>query len=83
MREMGFVVARKHSKKLRKISSYGLFVIPALTGVLTVTIEGKAAITFLILLGIIAYSVGAVIERWLFFAEAKHVVTLYYGAGSV
>jgi DMSO reductase anchor subunit len=22
---------------------------------------------------------GVVIERWLFFAEARHVVTLYYG----
>ena len=50
---------------------------------LTVTIEGKAAITLLILLGMVAYSAGALIERWLFFAEAKHVVTLYYGARSV
>jgi len=24
---------------------------------------------------------GVLIERWLFFAEAKHAVTLYYGAG--
>jgi DMSO reductase anchor subunit len=23
--------------------------------------------------------VGVVMERWLFFAEAKHVVMLYYG----
>jgi len=23
--------------------------------------------------------VGIMIERWLFFAEAKHVVTLFYG----
>ena len=83
MREMGFVVARKHSKKLRKISGYSLFVIPALTGMLTVPIEGKAAITLLILLSMVAYSAGALIERWLFFAEAKHVVTLYYGARSV
>ncbi len=22
---------------------------------------------------------GVFVERWLFFAEAKHVVTLYYG----
>jgi len=27
--------------------------------------------------------VGVLIERWLFFAEAKHAVTLYYGAESV
>jgi DMSO reductase anchor subunit len=24
--------------------------------------------------------IAAVVERWLFFAEAQHVVTLYYGA---
>ena len=27
-----------------------------------------------------AAAVGVWIERWLFFAEAQHVVTLYYGA---
>ena len=26
---------------------------------------------------------GAFVERWLFFAEAKHTVTLYYGADAV
>ena len=28
-------------------------------------------------------AVGLVAERWLFFAEAKHTVTLYYGADAV
>ena len=28
----------------------------------------------------ICMSVGIVVERWLFFAEARHVVSLYYGA---
>ena len=23
--------------------------------------------------------IGVLVERWLFFADAKHVVTLYYG----
>jgi DMSO reductase anchor subunit len=27
--------------------------------------------------------VGVLAERWLFFAEAEHVVTLYYGAERV
>jgi DMSO reductase anchor subunit len=27
-------------------------------------------------------TIGLFIERWLFFAQAKHVVMLYYGAGS-
>jgi DMSO reductase anchor subunit len=30
-------------------------------------------------LATLSCSVGAAIERWLFFAEAKHVVALYYG----
>ena len=28
-------------------------------------------------------AVGLVAERWLFFAEAKHTVMLYYGADAV
>ena len=26
---------------------------------------------------------GVLVERWLFFAEARHTVTLYYGAATV
>ncbi|MGB0632291.1 MAG: dimethyl sulfoxide reductase anchor subunit, partial [Alphaproteobacteria bacterium] len=32
------------------------------------------------LIAAISVSVGVVVERWLFFAEAKHVSMLYYGA---
>ena len=35
------------------------------------------------LLAAAAAMVGVLVERWLFFAEAKHTVTLYYGAESV
>jgi len=28
----------------------------------------------------LVHLVGVMVERWLFFAEAKHTVTLYYGA---
>ena len=31
----------------------------------------------------LAASLGVAIERWLFFAEARHTVVLYYGARSV
>jgi DMSO reductase anchor subunit len=27
--------------------------------------------------------IGLFVERWLFFAEARHVVTLFYGASAV
>ena len=30
-------------------------------------------------LAALSMAVGLAIERWLFFAQAKHVVTLYYG----
>ena len=35
------------------------------------------------LLALVSAGIGTVIERWLFFAEAKHVVTLFYGAKSL
>jgi DMSO reductase anchor subunit len=28
---------------------------------------------------VLLHMVGVFVERWLFFAEAKHSVTLYYG----
>ena len=31
-------------------------------------------------LAVLTAMTGALVERWLFFAEAKHTVTLYYGA---
>jgi DMSO reductase anchor subunit len=31
-------------------------------------------------LAVASAALGLVVERWLFFAEAKHTVTLYYGA---
>jgi sulfite dehydrogenase (quinone) subunit SoeC len=33
-------------------------------------------------LAVLVGAIGVLIERWLFFAEAKHAVTLYYGATS-
>ena len=71
--EMGFVVARAHADKLRMISlALGgglpvviLFLAPASAGALAVAV--------------MAHVTGMFVERWLFFAEAKHVVTLYYG----
>ncbi len=34
-------------------------------------------------IGVVSAALGLVVERWLFFAEAKHTVTLYYGAERV
>lgn len=71
-KEMGFVIARKHAIKLRGVSVTLGGIIPFAT-ILTGTSSS-------LLLGIILliHLVGVFIERWLFFAEAKHIVSLYY-----
>jgi DMSO reductase anchor subunit len=35
------------------------------------------------LVAVLSAALGLVVERWLFFAEAKHTVMLYYGAETV
>ncbi len=75
-REMGFVVARKHARKLRAIA-LGLFaVLPLLLAALAWLLPGSATVAFP--LAALAALAGALVERWLFFAEARHLVTLYY-----
>jgi DMSO reductase anchor subunit len=78
MREMGFQVARAHALKLRNYSRVFGFVLPILL-VLAAGYTGGTIGAALALLAALLTSVGMIIERWLFFAEAKHVVTLYYG----
>ncbi|QPC98379.1 dimethyl sulfoxide reductase anchor subunit family protein [Qipengyuania soli] len=83
LREMGFRVARKHADKLRRIALVLGFVVPILcvaTGI--VFPDGPLAI-LLALLAAVTCQIGLTAERWLFFAEAKHVVTLFYGEQAV
>jgi len=75
MKEMGFVVARRHSRKLRAIA-LGLMLVAALAA-WGCARSGGLAIP-VALLGALAMTAGLLIERWLFFAEAKHSVMLYY-----
>lgn len=71
-REMGFIVARRHSDRLRKLGMMLLFI----AGLANIAI---AIVPTLAYIGFIAIAAGAFFERWLFFAEAEHVVTLFYG----
>ncbi|MBL6598455.1 MAG: dimethyl sulfoxide reductase anchor subunit [Alphaproteobacteria bacterium] len=80
MREMGFRIARKHSTKLRQITLTTLFAIPLLLTLLASMVDGQALLIVLTLATVVSAGIGSVVERWLFFAEARHVVTLYYGA---
>ncbi len=78
MREMGYAVARKHADKLRQAVLVSLFAGPAIMMLIVLFFGWGAAFFYLLAVGMTA--VGVLIERWLFFAEADHVVTLYYGA---
>ncbi|MCB1885049.1 MAG: dimethyl sulfoxide reductase anchor subunit [Geminicoccaceae bacterium] len=82
LREMGFKVARRHAAKLRRVALLLAFACPfvlVLLAFLTPAPFGAA----LALAGALAAMAGLLVERWLFFAEAKHTVTLYYGASAV
>jgi DMSO reductase anchor subunit len=75
-REMAFVVARKHARRLRAIALALFAAIPVLASVLAWLVPAAAALASG--LAALAALAGAFVERWLFFAEARHVVTLYY-----
>lgn len=82
LQEMGFRVARKHASKLRNIALALGFVIPFVFIILA--IYGFPQFQFIIAaLAVLSGTIGIVTERWLFFAEAKHVVTLYYGESGI
>ena len=80
-REMGFSIARKHSVKLRRLAFLAYCAIPFALTLLTSEAQPWIAIPGT-LAAAICVSFGVVVERWLFFAEAKHVSMLYYGAES-
>lgn len=75
-REMGYVLARKHSRKLRRLALALFAVAPV---VLSIIALGLPAIAVLAMpLATLSLLLGTLVERWLFFAEARHLVTLYY-----
>ncbi|MDR3386597.1 MAG: dimethyl sulfoxide reductase anchor subunit [Rudaea sp.] len=77
-REMGFVLARKHSARLRIISLILFGAVPVFFAVIALAWPALTAASSgaAFLAGIL----GIFVERWLFFAEARHVVMLYYRA---
>lgn len=77
-REMGFRVARKHAQKLRLIS-YGLAIVAP---VLLLVLMALTGMVFFGLIALLSHLTGVLTERWLFFAEAKHAVSVYYGSES-
>jgi sulfite dehydrogenase (quinone) subunit SoeC len=79
MTEMGYHIARKHAVKLRRLAFITGIMIPFGLTVGSMFSMGILS-TVTTLLALLFAAAGLLTERWLFFAEAKHVVTLYYGA---
>jgi DMSO reductase anchor subunit len=79
LKEMGYKVARKHALKLRLIALGIGFTAPAILAFLATLAGGWAAVA-LLALATVGNAIGTLTERWLFFAEARHTVMLYYGS---
>ncbi len=77
LKEMGYRIGRKHAKKLRQIAGLLFGALPLAATLLLFGFQGALGIA-VALLAALAGTVGAFVERWLFFAEAKHSVRLYY-----
>ena len=75
--EFCFQIARGRARLLRLVVIGAGFLLPFM--VLVVDARGIAP---LVVAGI-ACMLGLLAERWLFFAEAQHVVRLYHGAARV
>ena len=70
---MVFVVGRRHVRALRVISLACASILPLVLFALPV--QGAAPTAAAMVL----HFVGLLAARWMFFAEAEHVVGLYYG----
>ena len=73
-KEMVHQIGRKHARKLRVLALILGAIIPAIF----CTISLYIAPSFFLFLASVSMIAGLFAERWLFFAEAKHAVTLYY-----
>lgn len=70
--EMVYVIGRKHALKLRAISFVLAYVAPMVLAMISSTGFG------LYIVALASHIIGLLAQRWLFFAEAEHVVGLYY-----
>jgi len=83
LKEMGFKIARKHATKLRWVATIFGFIVPFIFFGMAMQYFENSVKLLTILLATASCLLGLIFERWLFFAEARHVVTLYYGETKV
>ena len=72
LREMAYEIGRKHARRLQIISLTFGFALPVILLLLPFS-------HWIALLAVISHISGVLAARWLFFAQAEHVVGLYYG----
>ena len=72
LKEMAYVVGRKHATKLRMVSLTLMIALPVLLLIAPFS-HALAAVA------VLSHIAGVLVSRWLFFAQAEHVVGLYYG----
>ena len=72
LKEMAYQIGRRHALKLRVIAILAAAILPALI-LLVLPFSHMLA-----LVAVLSHLIGVFASRWLFFAEAKHVVSLYY-----
>ncbi|TCD14997.1 dimethyl sulfoxide reductase anchor subunit family protein [Oricola cellulosilytica] len=82
-REMGFRIARKHAAKLFRLHLIMAYLLPIIMVTLVLvglTFAGFSAWYAVSAgLSLVFHTIGMFVERWLFFAEARHAVMNYYG----
>lgn len=79
-REMGFTVARKHAAKLARLSLLAGAALPIVLLLVAAAAFAIPAVSIVATAGAcISCAGGIFVERWLFFAEARHAVMNYYG----
>ncbi|MFP7722338.1 dimethyl sulfoxide reductase anchor subunit family protein [Lysobacter sp. A3-1-A15] len=75
-REMGYVLARRHGARLRQVALWLFGVLPLALALAALVVP--AAAPFALVFAATCALPGVAVERWLFFAQARHLVTLYY-----
>ena len=74
VREMAFVLARKHAASLRILAGVLAFAFPIVALALAHLFDAG----WLVPLAALACVAGLFVERWLFFAEARHAVAAFF-----
>jgi DMSO reductase anchor subunit len=75
-REMAFVLARKHGARLRR----GAVILFACLPVIGIAVALPSRLYWLAPLAALSCIAGLFLERWLFFAEARHAVAAFFPA---